>query len=370
MEVVAKASLEEVPVRKSFSCTLRGCGASFSRAWKLQEHLRAHTGQKPLACDHVGCSRCFSHQSHLQRHTLQHSGEKPHRCSFTSCESAFVTKVRLERHVRYLHGEQPEPLKCTAPGCDQTFRKKAALKNHLTEHERAPLFLCQEPGCDLKFESRSQRKAHQRKHMGYLCSVEECKMRSGTWSDHVKHLQTHRVQVQCTHCEKTFQNRGGLRRHKRTHATKKPVLLCPWDECDAQHSTVFNLQHHIRKQHLHLLTHPCYFPGCTKAFAMRESLIQHLVVHDPDKKKLKLRRPSLSMKWQKRLRGDSGQEVMVEQNLSRLFAQKLIFRTKPRVESDLSGLFNERKLRPYVEPEVNLQPLFELPPGRRSEKAV
>ncbi|XP_030077795.1 P43 5S RNA-binding protein [Microcaecilia unicolor] len=361
---------EDGPVRntKGFPCTLGGCRASFSRAWKLQEHLWAHAGQKPLTCDQEGCSGCFSHRSHLRRHKLQHSGEKPHRCSLASCEAAFVTRVHLERHVRHSHGES-EPLKCDAPGCDQAFQKKAALKNHLMEHGRAVLFQCQEPGCEQKFDSKRSYKAHGRKHKGYVCPVSECKVSSGTWSEHVKHLQTHPVQVQCTRCEKTFQNRSSLCRHKRTHAKQKVALLCPWDGCEICYSTVFSLQHHIRKDHLHLLTHPCYFPGCTKAFAMRESLMRHLVVHDPDKKKLKLRQ-QLSMRWQKRLRGGRGPEALVEQNLTRLFAQKLLFRTKPRVESDLSGLFNERKLRPYVELEVNLQSLFDLPVSRRSEKTV
>nr|XP_033774896.1 P43 5S RNA-binding protein-like isoform X2 [Geotrypetes seraphini] len=344
-----------IPVPKGFPCTLGGCRVSFSRAWKLQEHLWAHTGQKPLTCDQEGCNGCFSRRSHLRRHKLQHSGEKPYRCSFTNCEASFVTRVHLKRHISYSHGEN-KPLKCDLPDCDQAFRKKAALKNHLMEHGRA-VFLCQEPGCEQKFDS-------------YFCPVTECKVSSGTWSEHVKHLQTHPVQIQCTLCEKTFQNRRSMCRHKRTHAKRTPALLCPWDGCEIHYSSVFNLQHHIRKVHLHLLTHPCYFPGCTKAFAMRESLMQHLVVHDPDKKKLKLRPQQLSRRWLKRLRSGRGQEeVLVEQNLTRLFAQKLFFRPKPRVESNLSGLFNERKLRPYIEQEVNLQSLFDLPVSR-SEKTL
>lgn len=81
-------------------------------------------------------------------------------------------------------------------------------------------------------------------------------------------------------------------------------------------------------------------------------------------------------------------QVLVEENLSLLFSQKLyvrlkrsrsgfpagengpgrlgplpLLRAKAKLESDLSGLFNERPCRHAVEPEVNLSALFQLPPA-------
>lgn len=62
-----------------------------------------------------------------------------------------------------------------------------------------------------------------------------------------------------------------LRRHKRIHASHKPVLVCPRNDCQAYFSTTFNLQHHIRKVHLDLLKYKCSFPDCPRMFAMRVS---------------------------------------------------------------------------------------------------
>lgn len=62
-----------------------------------------------------------------------------------------------------------------------------------------------------------------------------------------------------------------LRRHKRIHASQKPVLVCPREDCQAYFSTTFNLQHHIRKVHLNLLKYKCPFPECPRMFAMRVS---------------------------------------------------------------------------------------------------
>lgn len=68
-----------------------------------------------------------------------------------------------------------------------------------------------------------------------------------------------------------FPKADQLRRHKRVHASQKPVLVCPREDCAAYFSTTFNLQHHIRKVHLNLLKYKCPFPDCPRMFAMRVS---------------------------------------------------------------------------------------------------
>ncbi len=75
----------------------------------------------------------------------------------------------------------------------------------------------------------------------------------------------------CQVCKKVFKKTDALRRHKRIHASHKPVLVCPRDDCQAYFSTTFNLQHHIRKVHLELLKYRCAFPDCPRTFAMRVS---------------------------------------------------------------------------------------------------
>lgn len=48
----------------------------------------------------------------------------------------------------------------------------------------------------------------------------------------------------------------------------------------------------------------------------------------------------------------------MEEDLHRLFALRLRFSRRAKVEANLSGLFNERKIPHYVDPEVNLRNLF------------
>lgn len=70
----------------------------------------------------------------------------------------------------------------------------------------------------------------------------------------------------------------------------------------------------------------------------------------------KHRRPKKS--WQKRL--DGHQLPTVEEDLRRLFALRLRVNRRAKVEANLNGLFNERKIPHYVDPEVNLRNLFGL----------
>lgn len=48
----------------------------------------------------------------------------------------------------------------------------------------------------------------------------------------------------------------------------------------------------------------------------------------------------------------------MEENLRRLFALRMRISRRTKVETNLSALFNERKIPHYVDPEVNLRNLF------------
>lgn len=48
----------------------------------------------------------------------------------------------------------------------------------------------------------------------------------------------------------------------------------------------------------------------------------------------------------------------MEDNLGRLFALRMRISRRAKVETNLSGLFSERKIPHYVDPEVNLRGLF------------
>lgn len=351
-----------VPRVQLFNCAYAECGATFTRQWRLQEHETVHTGARPHKCGVVGCGRSFTRKSHLNRHTSVHSGVKRFRCNATACGKKFQAADKLKRHVRYVHSENEEYFKCKDPQCCKAFRKRRAFKLHLAIHGTSS-FRCSKNDCGKKFDSHVARKAHDRRHSGYRCLHTECPITVHTWGSLIKHMAAHPVSFSCMVCKKAFRKRDALRRHKRTHALQKPVLLCPSQGCQAYFSTTFNLQHHIRKVHLQLLSHCCSFPGCSKTFAMRESLVRHMLHHEPDVAKLKNPHKRSSKSWQKRLEGRNRRPLV--EDLHALFSLRMNITQRAKLEADLTGLFNERKISHHIDPEVNLRDLF----GTRSAQA-
>ncbi|KAM6904790.1 P43 5S RNA-binding protein-like [Xenentodon cancila] len=341
--------------RQVFSCAHVDCGATFSKQWKLEEHETVHTGERPCQCPVAGCARRFKRKSHLSRHMLQHGSANTFQCAFANCSKAFVNASRLKRHARYAHGDKNAYFKCNQPKCSLTFKKRRLYKLHLKEHNVPVEFKCSQDGCTATFDTHIACKAHEKKHAGYRCPKADCQVLNHTWGKFVKHMAKHPATHTCSVCKKEFKKVGALRRHKRIHASHKPVLACPRENCHAYFSTTFNLQHHIRKVHLQLLKYKCSFPDCPRMFAMRESMTRHLLRHDPSAAVLKKRRRS-KKSWQKRLNGH--QLPFVEENLHRLFALRMRISRRAKVETNLSGLFNERKIPHYVDPEVNLRDLF------------
>ncbi|KAM9843935.1 P43 5S RNA-binding protein-like [Aulostomus maculatus] len=343
------------PALQLFNCAHADCGATFTRQWRLKEHETVHTGARPYSCTIAGCGCRFSRKPHLRRHMLQHRGVKHFKCKFATCTKSFFNAGRLKRHVSYAHGEKEKYFKCRQPNCASTFKKRKQFKLHAQEHGVAAGFKCSKDGCSAILDSQVARKAHEKKHAGYRCHHANCQVVESTWGKLVKHMAKHPTAFTCQVCKKVFKKNDALRRHKRVHASHKPVLVCPRDDCQAYFSTTFNLQHHIRKVHLELLKYRCSFPDCPRAFAMRESMTRHLLHHDPSASSLKKRlRPKKS--WQKRLEGHH--LPLVEENLRNLFAIRMRISRRAKVETNLSGLFNERKIPHYVDPEVNLRNLF------------
>lgn len=139
------------------------------------------------------------------------------------------------------------------------------------------------------FASPSKLKRHAKTHEGYVCQ-KGCSFVAKTWTELLKHVrETHKEEILCEVCQKTFKRKDYLKQHMKTHAPERDVCRCPREGCGRTYTTVFNLQSHILSFHEERRPFVCEHAGCGKTFAMKQSLTRHAVVHDPDKKKMKLK---------------------------------------------------------------------------------
>ncbi|XP_040835823.1 transcription factor IIIA [Ochotona curzoniae] len=297
------APLPAASPSRRFICSFPDCSASYNKAWKLDAHLCKHTGERPFVCDHEGCGKAFIRDYHLSRHALVHTGEKPFVCTESGCDQKFNTKSNLKKHLERKHENQQKQYVCTFEGCQKSFRKHQQLKTHQSQHTNEPPFRCPQEGCGKCFASPSRLKRHAKVHEGYTCQ-KGCSFVAKTWTELLKHMrEAHKEEITCEVCQKTFKRRDYLKQHMKIHAPERAVCRCPREGCGRTYTTVFNLQSHILSFHEEMRPFVCEHEGCGKTFAMKQSLTRHAVVHDPDKRKLKVKRPREKRSLASRLSG-------------------------------------------------------------------
>ncbi|XP_012505328.1 PREDICTED: transcription factor IIIA [Propithecus coquereli] len=274
---------------RRFICSFPDCSASYNKVWKLDAHLCKHTGERPFVCDHEGCGKAFVRDYHLSRHILSHTGEKPFVCAAIGCDQKFTTKSNLKKHFERKHENQQKQYVCNFEGCKKTFKKHQQLKTHQCQHTNEPLFKCTQEGCGKHFATPNKLKRHSKIHQGYDCQ-KGCSFVAKTWTELLKHVrETHREEITCEVCQKTFKRKDYLKQHMKTHAPDRDVYRCPREGCGRTYTTVFNLQSHILSFHEERRPFVCEHAGCGKTFAMKQSLTRHAIVHDPDRKKMKFK---------------------------------------------------------------------------------
>lgn len=137
VDLVKHLSTEHVanPDSSTHVCRWENCsreGRAFKAKYKLINHLRVHTGEKPFACPYQGCGKLFARSENLKIHKRIHTGEKPFVCEFEGCNRRFANSSDRKKHS-HVHTSD-KPYSCKIGGCEKSYTHPSSLRKHMKAH--------------------------------------------------------------------------------------------------------------------------------------------------------------------------------------------------------------------------------------------
>ena len=139
-DVVTHLSEDHVggPEITTHVCLWKGCvrnGLPFKAKYKLINHIRVHTGEKPFPCPFPGCGKLFARSENLKIHKRTHTGEKPFMCEYPGCDRRFANSSDRKKHS-HVHTSD-KPYICKVDGCNKSYTHPSSLRKHMKLHQKA-----------------------------------------------------------------------------------------------------------------------------------------------------------------------------------------------------------------------------------------
>eukprot|EP00111_Clytia_hemisphaerica_P009796 TCONS_00028735-protein len=258
---------------KKFPCTYPNCTWSFPTNYKLDRHIKSHTGEKAWICNF--CAKSFANGYNLKEHSKLHT-------RLTAKQNNVVREETVETTTNIHFDCKDVSIPCPKKRCLRKFTTEKELAVHLTNHDLQ--YQCSFDGCHKRFSKPSILKQHEANHTQdrpFKCDFESCTKSFATKQKLKRHMGIHenKRNFSCPveGCDKAFNCKEYLDSHLRTHQDTKP-LKCPIEDCFKNFSCTSTLKVHLMK-HANNRPFKCTHTGCEKTYLTASNLRSHEKVH-------------------------------------------------------------------------------------------
>merc|ERR1712226_95579 len=135
-EIVTHITVEHVggPEISNHSCWRQDCprdNRPFKAKYKLINHPRVHTGEKPFPCPFPGCGKLFARSENLKIHKRTHTGERPFVCEFAGCGRRFANSSDRKKHSHVHTSDKPYTCRVGSQKTQKTSIKTEVNGEHI-----------------------------------------------------------------------------------------------------------------------------------------------------------------------------------------------------------------------------------------------